>query len=305
MNNDFRVIVTLPTHPKTKKLMRQLGDRAFYNLIRLWAWVAQNKPEGLLANMDKDDIEIAADWDGDEGLFVDTLIALRFIDCEDGVCKIHDWEENNGYASAANKRSEKARLAAKARWDKRLSKDAKTCSEQCSGMLEHEPSNAPSPNPTPSPSPKDNTLTGIVGKTLPTPPNCPVEKIISVYNSTLPELPQCKTLSEQFRKMLRTRWREDLERQSVEWWREFFANRIRGSDYLMGKIKPWSADLTWIVRPMNFTKIMNGNYENRSITGTVNGLPPEEQAKRQALMEKYRQENDRECQQVRGSTADQ
>ena len=152
MNKDFRVLVTLPTHPKTKKLMRQLGDRSFYNLIRLWAWVAQNKPEGELSNMDKDDIEIAADWQGDEGLFVDTLIDLRLIDCENETCIIHDWTENNGYASAAKVRSEKARKAAMARWGAE-DKNAKQCSEQCSDMLEHDLAYAPSPSPSPSPSP--------------------------------------------------------------------------------------------------------------------------------------------------------
>jgi hypothetical protein len=116
MNKDFRVLVTLPVHPKTKKLMRQLGDRSFYNLIRLWAWVAQNKPEGVLANMEKEDIEIACDWKGDEGLFVDTLIDLKLIDCKDGVCEIHDWEDNNGFAFGAAQRVAKAKKAAKARW---------------------------------------------------------------------------------------------------------------------------------------------------------------------------------------------
>jgi uncharacterized phage protein (TIGR02220 family) len=150
MNKDFRVLVTLPVHPKTKKLMRQLGDRSFYNLIRLWAWVAQNKPEGVLANMDKDDIEIAADWEGDEGLFVDTLIALRLVDCNEGVCEIHDWEINNGFAFGAAQRSEKARNAAKARWGSKDANHAKSCLEQCSEDAQAKTSNAPSPSPSPS-----------------------------------------------------------------------------------------------------------------------------------------------------------
>jgi hypothetical protein len=136
-------------------------------------------------------------------------------------------------------------------------------------------------------------------------PNCPIEKIIEIYNSTCPELPSCTVFSEQYRKMLRTRWREDVTRQCLDWWKWFFENRIRGSDYLMGKIKPWQADLTWIVRPSNFTKIINGNYENRPNSGTMNGLSPDEQAKRQALMEKYRQDDERERQQIRNRTADQ
>jgi hypothetical protein len=107
--------------------------------------------------MDREDIEIAADWLGKEGLFVDTLIAMRLVDCDDGVCKIHDWEENNGFAFGARERSEKARKAARAKWDKYNAKHAKSCSEhsneQNQALLNDARSYAPSPSPSPSPSP--------------------------------------------------------------------------------------------------------------------------------------------------------
>jgi len=107
-----------------------------------------------------------------------------------------------------------------------------------------------------------STLTGTrkVDQTL---PPCPQNKIIEIYNDTLPELPRCKTLSESYRKMLRTRWREDGERQSLEWWQNFFETKIKASSFLMGKKTEFTADLTWIVRPKNFTKIINGNYEDK------------------------------------------
>jgi hypothetical protein len=95
------------------------------------------------------------------------------------------------------------------------------------------------------------------------PPNCPHNEIIAAYNKILPELPHCKTFSDQYRAMLRTRWREDQCRQSVEWWEGLF-NEIRESDFLMGRVNGWRADLTWIVRPKNFTKIVNGNYRNKA-----------------------------------------
>jgi hypothetical protein len=60
MNKDFRIAVSLPYHPKIEKLMRRLGDKSFYCLIRLWAFTAMNKPDGILSGMDAEDIEIAA-----------------------------------------------------------------------------------------------------------------------------------------------------------------------------------------------------------------------------------------------------
>ena len=163
MNRDFRVSVTLATHPKTKKLMRQLGDRAFYNLIRFWTFVAQNSPDGCLDGYDIDDIEIAADWQGEPGVFFQALVDRRFIDETDAGYQVHDWEEHNGYAAHAKERSKKATKAAAARWGKPEKKneteglmlnDAKSNApsiKEHSGQ--HASSNAPSPAPTPTPAP--------------------------------------------------------------------------------------------------------------------------------------------------------
>jgi len=129
--------------------MRRLGDRAFYSLIRLWAFVSQNRPDGALGHYSVEDIEIAADWQGEPGLFVKTLLDLRFLDEGQTGFLVHDWKDHNEYASYADARSEKARKAAQARWA--LPDDAignpKQCSEQCSS-----PSPIPSPAPDPTPS---------------------------------------------------------------------------------------------------------------------------------------------------------
>ena len=150
MNKDFRVSITIATHHKTKKLMRRLGDRSFYNLIRLWAYTAANKPDGKLLGMTEEDIEIACDWNGQCSKFVLALLELKFITKQDGVYFIHDWEEHNGYAFHAKERSEKARKAANTKWEKHNKKKGL--------LLQAGPSNATSigkqcPSPSPSPSP--------------------------------------------------------------------------------------------------------------------------------------------------------
>ena len=168
MNTDFRISVTFPAHPKALKLMRRLGDRAFYCLVRLWAFTASNKSKGVLERMDDEDVELAADWQGDPGTFVEALLDLSLLDRdEQGRLCIHDWQEHNAFAAHASERSEKAKKAAEARWQKRLGDDgnAQKCSEQCSSnagsiaggnaqaMQTDATSYAPSPTPTPTPTP--------------------------------------------------------------------------------------------------------------------------------------------------------
>lgn len=95
------------------------------------------------------------------------------------------------------------------------------------------------------------------------PPPCPHKEIIAAYHELLPELPQVNVWNQSSKKNLQARWREDKARQSLDWWKWLFAERIGNSDFLMGKIKEFRADLDWIVRPNNFQKIMNGRYQNR------------------------------------------
>ena len=109
MNTDFRIAVSLTEHPKTKKLMRRCGDIAFYNLLKFWSFVAQNKPDGNLLGLDCDDIEIASGWSGECSEFYKALLDLRFIKSTDGKLIVNDWHEHNGYACHAKERSEKAK----------------------------------------------------------------------------------------------------------------------------------------------------------------------------------------------------
>jgi len=94
-------------------------------------------------------------------------------------------------------------------------------------------------------------------------PVCPHDKIRELYNTILPELPTCTVRNKTFDSQTRSRWSEDKQRQDLDWWENLFKS-IRESDFLMGKIRPeWQASLDWIVKPTNFTKILNGNYKNK------------------------------------------
>lgn len=109
MATDARISTGLPGHPKAKKLMRRLGQAAGWNLVCLILWTAANRSDGDLSGMSNEDIELAAEWEGEEGRFVETLASVRFLDGEEGDYALHDWHEHNPWAAGAEARSAKAR----------------------------------------------------------------------------------------------------------------------------------------------------------------------------------------------------
>lgn len=81
---DARIAVGLPQHPKTKKLIKRLGQAAAWNLVCLILWAASSRSDGDLSGLSDEDIELAADWTGADGAFVAALLEVRFLDGQDG-----------------------------------------------------------------------------------------------------------------------------------------------------------------------------------------------------------------------------
>ena len=104
-------------------------------------------------------------------------------------------------------------------------------------------------------------------------PTCPHQEILSMFADVLPELPQPRTWEGTREKNLAARWKwvmDDLKKKGKEQTKEagldFFRRMfgyIKESDFLMGRNASWSADLGWIVKGENFSKIIDGNYENK------------------------------------------
>lgn len=93
--------------------------------------------------------------------------------------------------------------------------------------------------------------------------SCPHQKIISLYHEILPELPKVRIWSEASQKNLRARWNANgQEYRNVEFWEALFKH-IRESPFLMGEVKDFRADLTWLVKPSNFEKLVNGRYHTK------------------------------------------
>lgn len=99
---------------------------------------------------------------------------------------------------------------------------------------------------------------------VPTKPACPHQEIIAIYHEVLPQCPQIRDWTPARATQLRARWNEDPQRQNLDYWRRFF-EYVKGCDFLVGRAgaTPFFADLEWLTKSANFTKIREEKYANR------------------------------------------
>lgn len=85
------------------------------------------------------------------------------------------------------------------------------------------------------------------------------EGVINLYHECCPSLPKVKSLTDERKKFIKAR----LKDYSVEDVEKVF-KAAEESDFLRNGNGTWNgADFTWIMRPNNFVKILEGNYRNK------------------------------------------
>lgn len=99
-------------------------------------------------------------------------------------------------------------------------------------------------------------------------PSCPYQQIIDAYHEALPSNPKISRLDDTTKKHLQNRWREDQERQTLAWWRWYFAY-CSESRFLTGQKTDFIADLIWLVRPTNMAKVLTGRYHHENRTSAM------------------------------------
>ena len=105
---------------------------------------------------------------------------------------------------------------------------------------------------------------------------CPHQQIIAAYHEELPSCPEVIVWSKANIKNLAARWKEDVTRQDLQWWRHLFRS-VAESDFLMGRTSrdgPFVFSLGWFAKADNFAKVLNGNYKNRKQNHEGNGGYP-------------------------------
>lgn len=109
-------------------------------------------------------------------------------------------------------------------------------------------------------------------------PTCPHETLIDLFGKHLPTLPQPKKELWQGKnaEAMRTRWKWVLTakkksgeqyatttEEAADWFSRFFAH-VSKSEFLTGANGKWmGCDLGWLMKADNFTKVVQGNYDNK------------------------------------------
>ena len=103
-------------------------------------------------------------------------------------------------------------------------------------------------------------------------PPCPHQAIIDIYHQTLPELPKVISWNKTREAHLKQRWRElftefecKSSEEALDWFKNDFFQFIKNSKFLTGRTqskdrRPFLADLEWVIKPTNFTKIIERKY---------------------------------------------
>ena len=90
---------SLARHPKTLRLMRRLGTsraETIGHLHMFWWWCLDYAPDGDLTSFDNEELATAAEWEGDADTFANAMIDAGFVDDDDALRYVHDWQEYGG-----------------------------------------------------------------------------------------------------------------------------------------------------------------------------------------------------------------
>lgn len=227
----------------------------------LWATADQHTADGVMAGLTLKAIDRKTGVPG----FGAALVTIGWlVDHPEGVCLVR-FDEHNG--ESAKSRAADAKRKANSR---KLSAEIRTSDGQKTDESGQIPELEKEKEKELTPTTPDGVVVasqaGNLAGTRPTPavrPECPHQDIIALYHEILPECPQVRDWTPARQLQLRTRWNEDPRRQNLDYWRQFF-EYVKKCGFLVGRgdgERPFIADLEWMTKSKNFTKIREGKYE--------------------------------------------
>jgi hypothetical protein len=268
----IKMRMDLQTHPKVVRMMSALRAdkfRVIGGLHAVWSVFDAHSEDGILDGYTPDAMDAVIGWPG----FTQAMLSIGWISSNgDETLVMPRFDEHNG-------KSSKRRAQETVR--KRESRNADVEHQNVVDMsafdadekrTREEKRREDKPNTSPN---GDVVIGDADSELLDGLPNCPQQKLLSLYAEHLPELPQPKVWEGERQKAMRTRWRWVLtakkadgsrrattEEEALAFFARFFAY-VSESDFLMGRAGRWSADLGWLMKSDNFAKVIQGNYENK------------------------------------------
>lgn len=246
-------------HPKTKKLARCLQislPEAVGHLHYLWWWALDFADDGNLTRYEPADIADAVMWEGNAEELVAALTTAGFIENRpEGGLFIHDWDEYAG------KLIDRRRAEARRKSEKRAADRTASAGhpQDVPRTAERVQSNSTVPNSTvPNTTEQDTTEPDSTEEAEGRPAPVPYKRIKALFNSICVSYPQVKELNEARKRTIAVHWKKGRDLAAFE---DIFA-RAEASPFMKGENdRKWRANFDWIIKPANWTKIAEGNYD--------------------------------------------
>lgn len=270
-----------PRVAKVCDLTNQAEAAVIGGLYWLWATADQHSVDGYMPGLTLRQLDRKTGIEG----FGAALLVVGWLSTDGEELCIPHFGEHNG--SSAKKRAQTARRVATCKANGNAEPEAQTPQQPQQvtqhATQQHAKGNAPSVSgalprereekeeeegckhpPAQATADAEALAANAVAKAAALPP-CPAEQLVALYHELLPELPRCRTMLDARAKALRRRWRwvlssrkPDGERRACDtpaglaWFRAFF-ERVRHSDWLMGRTPPgaghqgWQCDLDFLL----------------------------------------------------------
>jgi len=243
----------LQTHPKVVRMMSALKAdklRVIGGLHAVWCLFDAHSEDGTLDGYTVDALDSMIGWPG----FSAAMISIGWLNKNEESLSTPRFDEHNG--KSAKRRASETERKRMARQEGDLS-----ASDADEMRSREEKRREELKTTTPDGVVVDSDAADAAGK-----PTCPHQEIIALYHEVLPQCPQIREWTPARATQLRARWNEDQRRQNLPYWRNLF-EYVGQCDFLVGKAhgngkRPFFADLEWIVKSANFTKIREGKYAN-------------------------------------------
>lgn len=145
----------LASHPKVHLLAKELGvgvPQVIGHLHLLWWWALDYADDGNLTRY-KDFIPNASQWEGEETIYIDSLIKHGFIDVIDDKLIIHDWLDYTGALIETREKDAERKRQARARKSENSRNSANR--DNWETLDTNKPSGVSNGRPTDVPTPSD------------------------------------------------------------------------------------------------------------------------------------------------------
>ena len=113
-----RLLTNFYSHRKTAKLRATLGYDALWLPPRLWAYAAENQPDGVFKDYTAAELATLLGYTKDANAMLEAMLQAGFLDSDP--LRIHDWAVHNGFHLVFSAR---AKHAAEARWQRERTKE--------------------------------------------------------------------------------------------------------------------------------------------------------------------------------------